>query len=225
MGTWQGHLGLYSIVLLIHRIIALSAACQQVKSNSLLTSLRLAEIFKLGPYDIQAKIFRWQAPWHILIHTRISTPCYHFLAFLGIWQYGKLTIWYALKLQLPLEKSMVQVIIHSPVHHWPFNIWNKHRLHKRLWLSCRWFNKLWALDLCFYIRLEDSCETIELSWQTLVLTTWAELFVNLGILGPWIFVLRPLLSRYNSYKDSTYFTSRMEAKNTVTSEFVLYNSK
>ena len=55
-------LGLYSIVLLIHRMIALSEACQLVKSSSHLIGLWLAEIFKLGLYDIQAKIFRWQAP-------------------------------------------------------------------------------------------------------------------------------------------------------------------
>ena len=61
------------------------------RSNLALTSLvcGFAEIFKLGPYDIQAKIFRWQAPWHMLSHTNIFTPHYDCLAFLGIWQHGK----------------------------------------------------------------------------------------------------------------------------------------
>ena len=58
----KGHLGLYSIVPLIHRMTALSEACQQVKSSSHLIGLGLAEIFKLGAYNIQAMIFRWQAP-------------------------------------------------------------------------------------------------------------------------------------------------------------------
>ena len=85
-------MGLYSIVPLIHRMIVLFEACQQVKFSSHLIGLWFAEIFKLGPYDIKAKIFRWQAPGHILIHTKITISHYDFLAFPGIWQHGKLTI-------------------------------------------------------------------------------------------------------------------------------------
>ena len=58
----KGHHGLYNIVPLIHRMIALSETCQQVKSISHLIDLWLAEIFKIDPYDIQARIVRWQAP-------------------------------------------------------------------------------------------------------------------------------------------------------------------
>ena len=76
------------------------------------------------------------------------------------------------------------------------------------WLVDSWINcGLWTSISTS--ELEDSCETIEVSWQTFVLTTWAEFLIDLGILGPWIFVLRPLTIRFNNYKDSTYFTSRM----------------
>ena len=54
------------------------------RSNLALTSFScgLQKIFILGPYHIQAKIFCRQAPGNILIHPKISTPCYDFLALL-----------------------------------------------------------------------------------------------------------------------------------------------
>ena len=59
---------------------------------------------------------------------------------------------------------------------------------------------------------------MEFSWETLVMVTWAEFVVGLGILKLWILVLRPLPSRYNNNKDSTYFTSYIQAYNTVKSK-------
>ena len=86
------------------------------------------------------------------------------------------------------------------------------------WLVDGWINcGLWTSISTSH--LEDSCETIEVSWQTLVLTTQAEFFVDLGISGLGIFILRPLLSRFNNYK------SRMQGTNTVKSKPALYNSK
>ena len=71
-------------------------------------------------------------------------------------------------------------------------------------------------------ELEDSCELMEFSWETLVLTTWAEFLVNLCI---WILVLRPLLSRYNSNKDCTYFTNYVQALILQNPNYTVYNSK
>ena len=76
------HLGLNSIIPFINRSVSLSEACQQVKSGSSFIGLLLAKIFMLGPDNIQDVIFYRQAPWHILIYTKISTPHYDFLAFL-----------------------------------------------------------------------------------------------------------------------------------------------
>ena len=42
---------------------------------------------------------------------------------------------------------MIQAVIHSPVHLWPFYVWHKYWLHKRLCLTCRWLETLWALYL------------------------------------------------------------------------------
>ena len=54
---------------------------QQVKSGSNLIGLWLEKIFILGPNNLQTEIFCGQAPWHILIHSKISTPHYDFLSF------------------------------------------------------------------------------------------------------------------------------------------------
>ena len=51
-----------------------------------------------------------------------------------------------------------------------------------------------------------------------MLATGAEFFVGLGILGLWIFGLRPLPSRNKNNKDSTYCTSYMQASNAVKSK-------
>ena len=77
------HLSLICIVPLNNSPIALSEACQQVKSGSNFIGLWLAKIFILGPHDFQAEIFCGQASWHILIHSKISTPHYDFLALFG----------------------------------------------------------------------------------------------------------------------------------------------
>ena len=85
------------------------------------------------------------------------------------------------------------------------------------WLVDGWINcGLWTSISTS--QHEDSCETIELSWQILGLITWAEFFVDLGISGLWIFVLRSLQGRFNNKKHSTYFTSRMKAIDSVESD-------
>ena len=63
------HLCLYYIVPLIYRSVTLSEACKQVKSGSDFTCLRLAKVFILGPYCIQAKFFsrnHQETYWSIL---------------------------------------------------------------------------------------------------------------------------------------------------------------
>ena len=74
------HLGPYIIVPVIYRMITLSESCRQVNSGPHFIGLWLAKIFMLGPNCIQAEIFYRQAPWHILIHSKVSTPHYDFLA-------------------------------------------------------------------------------------------------------------------------------------------------
>ena len=61
---------------------------------------------------------------------------------------------------------------------------------------CAWLVDGWKLGrLCTSIswsELEDTCETILLSWETLVIITQAEFLDALGISGLWNFDLRPL---------------------------------
>ena len=103
------HLCLYNIVPLIYTTIALSEACKQVKSGPNFIGLWLAKIFILGPYCIQAKIFCGQAPGNILIHSKISTPCYDFLELFRLRLHGKFIIKNILTFRLLLEKSMVKL--------------------------------------------------------------------------------------------------------------------
>ena len=85
VGTWQGTLGFVQYCTTHPQN---DCICLKLVSRSNLALILfvcgLQKSSNFGPYDIQAKIFRWQAPWHILIHTKISTPHYYFLAFLGI---------------------------------------------------------------------------------------------------------------------------------------------
>ena len=62
-----------------------------------------------------------------------------------------------------------------------------------------------------HLSLKILVMTMELSWLTLVSFTQAECFVALGILGLWIFGLRPLPSRYNKIKHYISVTSWKEA--------------
>ena len=63
---------------------------------------------------------------------------------------------------------MVQAIIHSPIHLGTSNMWQKHGLHERLWLTCRRLKKNCGLCTSISIsELEDSCETMEFSWEHL----------------------------------------------------------
>ena len=59
---------------------------------------------------------------------------------------------------------MVQAIIHSPIHLGPLDIRHKHWLHKRLWLTCGWWETLWALYFhLFDLSLKNPQEIIEVS--------------------------------------------------------------
>ena len=86
------HLSLYKILLLIQWSVALVKACKQVKPCSHFICFGLEKIFILRPYCVQAKFISWQAPGNILIHTKVTTPCYSFLALLWLRKHCKLTI-------------------------------------------------------------------------------------------------------------------------------------
>ena len=68
----------------LYRSVPLSEACKQVKSGSYFICLWLAKIFILGPYCIQAEVICRKAQGNILIHHKITTPSYDFLAFLWL---------------------------------------------------------------------------------------------------------------------------------------------
>ena len=66
--------------------------------------------------------------------------------------------------------------------------------------------------------LHVSLKTLVRPWNILdkhLLATWAEFFIGLVISGLRIFGLRPLQSKNNNNKDSTYFTSYRQARKAV----------
>ena len=67
----------------------------------------------------------------------------------------------------------------------------------------------------FAPELEDSCDMVAFSWETLVSITQAEFFVALGNLGFWALGHRPLPSRYNKIKHYISVTSWIQAYKTV----------
>ena len=110
---------------------------------------------------------------------------------------------------------MVQAIIHSPIHLGPFNIWHKHGLHKRLWLTCRWQQTLWAL---YFHLLIWALRNLRNHWTfllKLVSITWAEFVVAVGILGLWEPGHRAHSSRYNKIKQYISGTSWKQACKTA----------
>ena len=113
---------------------------------------------------------------------------------------------------------MVKANIHCPIHLGSFNIRHRHWLHKRLWLTCRWFKNCGLFTSICATEIEDSCEIMEFSLEILVLATWAEFIFGLCISGLWILGLWSLSSRNNNNKDSTYFTHYMQAYNTIKSK-------
>ena len=84
-------LSLYSVVPLIYTSCTLSKACQEIKAGPYFIHLGLAELFKVIPDCIQAKVFFRQAPGHILVHAKVPTPSYYLLALLAFWECCKLT--------------------------------------------------------------------------------------------------------------------------------------
>ena len=184
----KGHLGLYSIAPLIHRMISLSEACQQVTPSSHLIALWFAKL--------QARIFRQQAPYWSIPKSPLNTMTFlHFL-----------------------ESSNMASLQSNMCSHFSFhlrNLWYKpsftvksifgpliYGINMGCTKGCDWLVDGWmSWGLWTSIstsEFEDSCETIELSWQTLVLTTQAEFIVGQGISGLCIFVQRPFPSRFNN---------------------------
>ena len=83
------HLSLYSIVPLIHRSVALAKACKKVNPCSHFIGFGLQ---KSSYLDQIVKFIGWHATWNILIHTKVTTSCYNFLALLWLRKHCKLTI-------------------------------------------------------------------------------------------------------------------------------------
>ena len=84
-------LSLYSIIPLIYTSYTLPKACQEIKVGPCFICLGFAELFKMIPDCIQAKVFFWQAPGHTVVHTEVPTPSYYLLALLAFWECCKLT--------------------------------------------------------------------------------------------------------------------------------------
>ena len=130
------HLCSYCIVPLIYRSVTLSEACKQVKSCSYFIPLRLAKIFILTPYSIQAEVIHRQPPGNILMHSKINTPRYDFFAFLSLRKDCKFTIYNIFTLQLSLQDLVIQAITDCAIHLGTLYIRHKHSWHI-LCLACR----------------------------------------------------------------------------------------
>ena len=81
----QIDLSLYYIILFIHASIALPEACKQTKVGAHFIGLWFAQFLIFSPDCVKIEVFIWQAPGHILVHTKIPTPSNHFLALLVLW--------------------------------------------------------------------------------------------------------------------------------------------
>ena len=73
------HLSLYSIVPLMHRPIALTKSCKQVKPCSHFICLRIAKLFIFGSHCVHVMFISWQAPGNILFQPKVTTPCHNCL--------------------------------------------------------------------------------------------------------------------------------------------------
>ena len=158
----KGHLGLYSIVPLIHRMIALSEACQQ--SNIALISL----VYGLQKSSNLA---------HMTSKLRSSLHAMTFLHFLesgsmassqsntfSHFSFHLRNIWYKLSFT-------VQSVFGPSI----YGI-NMGCTKGCDWLADGWINcGLWTSISTS--ELKDSCKTIAFCWQAIVLKTWAEFFL------------------------------------------------
>ena len=79
------------VVPFIYAFCTLPEACQQIIVNPYFICLGLAKFFKAFPNCVQAEVFLGQAPGHILVHPKILTLSYNFLAFLKLCECCKLT--------------------------------------------------------------------------------------------------------------------------------------
>ena len=155
------HLCLYCIVPLTYWSISLSEACKQVKSCSDFICLWLAKIFILGPNFIQAKIFCRQTPGNILIHSKISTPHYDFLALLRLMKHCK----FAIKNILTHSVSILE--IYSTGYHSQSNLsWDPsiYDINTGGTNCCTRLGDGWKIWWSFALpiswsEIEDSCET------------------------------------------------------------------
>ena len=176
------HMGLYSIVPLIHRMIALSKACQQVKSHIHLIGLWLAKIFNLA--HMISKL-RSSGSKHHNTYWSIPKSPLHAMTFLHLLESGN------------MASSQSNMFSHFSFH--LRNLWHKLSFTVQSifgpstyginmghtkgcgWLVDGWIN-CWLWASISTSEVEHSCETIEVSWQTLVFTTWAEFFFWYGYL-------------------------------------------
>ena len=81
----QSNLSLYCIVPFINWLVSLLEACKQVKSSPDCNWLGLAKFFKSLPNGIKHEFICGQVPRNILVHTKITNPCNHFLALPLFW--------------------------------------------------------------------------------------------------------------------------------------------
>ena len=204
------HLSLNSIISLINWSISLSEACHQVKSGSNFIGLSLAKSSYLA--QITSKL-RFSVGKHHDTYWSIPKSPPHTMTFLHFIDSDNMV------------SSQSNLFSHFSFH--LRNIWYKlpftiqsifgpsiYDINMGCTKECGWLVDGWKhCGLCTSIswsELEDSCETMEFSWETFVLTTWAEFFAGLGISGLWILVLRPLQSSTTTIK--TVLTSQAISK-------------
>ena len=98
---------LYHVIPLIYNSCTLPEACQKIKVGPYFIHLGFAKLFNMFPDCIKAKVFFRQAPEHILVHAKVSTPNYYLLALLVFWGCCKLAHWYIFAFEPPFQEPML----------------------------------------------------------------------------------------------------------------------
>ena len=83
---------LFSLVPFIYRSVSLMKSCKEIKPCLNFIRLWLAKFLKFSPDCIQGYFCSWKAPGDILVHSKMTTPGYNFLALLRIGEHCKVAI-------------------------------------------------------------------------------------------------------------------------------------